>query len=115
MHGDIKPANIIHDDVKSTYKLIDFGSSRLLDENTKSCNLDSITPAYAAPELLLSYDPVNEQCDVWSFGKIAEELLHITEFNPNKRSLENMVLKALHDDPKKRPSSRALTIIFSGN
>lgn len=70
VHRDLKPENILFDG--DNIKLIDFGTSREFDPNTKMKGTHG-TPYYIAPEVLQhSY---NEKCDVWSCGVILYILL----------------------------------------
>ncbi len=75
VHRDLKPENLLllyksEDDL--TIKVIDFGTSRTFDPNTKMQHKFG-TPYYIAPEVLKKmYD---EKCDVWSCGVIMYILL----------------------------------------
>lgn len=74
MHRDLKPENLIYESDKdgSTLKVIDFGTSREFDGNTKLSQRLG-TPYYIAPEVLKrKYD---EKCDIWSCGVILYILL----------------------------------------
>lgn len=55
IHGDVKPENIIIEEVESTFKVhfVDFGSSCILNESTNEhvCTTCRGTPGYRAPEL----------------------------------------------------------------
>lgn len=70
VHRDLKPENILFDG--DNIKLIDFGTSREFEPNSKMKGTHG-TPYYIAPEVLQhSY---NEKCDVWSCGVILYILL----------------------------------------
>ncbi|KAF8368295.1 rskn-2 [Pristionchus pacificus] len=82
VHRDLKPENILFesDDDSATLRLIDFGFSRLLPDNSLGNQLK--TPCYslqyAAPEVLDVGDSLpqyNEQCDLWSLGVILYTML----------------------------------------
>jgi len=73
VHGDIKPGNIhfrgIDDDM---IKLIDFGTSRRINENHAMHGVFG-TSYYLAPEVIEGI--YSEKCDVWSVGVILYMLL----------------------------------------
>ena len=72
VHRDLKPENIMITDRGSHVKVIDFGFS---DSDAHAVNKGPAgTRAYAAPELLAG-GPVDQRSDIWSVGKIMEELL----------------------------------------
>ncbi|CAD8146337.1 unnamed protein product [Paramecium pentaurelia] len=74
VHRDLKPENILLESMKqgANLKIIDFGTSRRIQENqflTKKLG----TPYYIAPEVLKK--KYNEKCDVWSCGVILYQML----------------------------------------
>jgi calcium-dependent protein kinase len=74
VHRDLKPENIVLDSSKprQNIKIIDFGTSRELDAQTK-LNTKVGTAYYIAPEVLdMDYD---SKCDIWSCGVILYVLL----------------------------------------
>eukprot|EP00825_Cyclidium_porcatum_P045113 TRINITY_DN6771_c0_g1_i3.p1 TRINITY_DN6771_c0_g1~~TRINITY_DN6771_c0_g1_i3.p1 ORF type:complete len:455 (+),score=106.20 TRINITY_DN6771_c0_g1_i3:263-1627(+) len=74
-HRDLKPENILFDSKNSNsyLKVIDFGASTRFDPNSKLTKKIG-TPFYIAPEIL-SNQPYDEKCDVWSLGVIMYILL----------------------------------------
>ena len=78
-HRDLKPENIILatdlppcDDFFTEMKLIDFGLSRLYEDNTVMKSRVG-TPYYIAPEVLMR--KYGKECDLWSAGVIIYILL----------------------------------------
>jgi tetratricopeptide (TPR) repeat protein len=130
IHQDIKPANIMLGDDKIV-KLTDFGIARLFHELPgHSSNVVMGTPKYISPEQLQG-TPVDERCDLYSFGITLHEMLtgmlpypldgilhhHIATPPVPIRShdptlsveLERLILKCLEKDRANRfPSAAAL-------
>ena len=74
IHQDIKPANIMLT-VDRTVKLTDFGIAHLRDElPDHSPEMVMGTPKYISPEQLKGV-PVDERCDIYSFGVTFYEML----------------------------------------
>lgn len=76
-HRDLKPQNIMIDD-NGYLKLLDFGTSIVLDSNCKSKGITYTltgTPHYIAPEVILGKG-YNNMCDIWSLGIIAYEIYY---------------------------------------
>lgn len=100
LYQDLKPEHLI---VKGErLVLIDYGIARSLEE--KTTGLDGYgSRSYAAPEQKNGM-AVDEKSDLYSLGKLAEELLqHTTEKIP--ASLDRLVKEALCADPMGRPAS----------
>ena len=73
VHRDLKPENILFDRDLSTVKLIDFGMSKILEDENALMNTKLGTPYYISPEVLKGkYD---KSCDMWSIGVITYVLL----------------------------------------
>lgn len=75
VHRDLKPENLIfaNPSEDAQLKITDFGFAERYKASgtlTQSCG----TPEYVAPEIL-SDDPYDEKCDVWSVGVIVYILL----------------------------------------
>ena len=65
-HRDIKPENILINN-KNEIKIIDFGFAKIVSSNHKNLSGQDGTVIYMAPEVL-SGNPYNEKCDIWSIG-----------------------------------------------
>jgi len=71
VHSDIKPENILLvDSVSTNIKLIDFGSSRTIDQAASQYIQSRY---YRAPEVVLGYDH-DFKIDIWSVACVAAEL-----------------------------------------
>lgn len=140
VHRDIKPANIALCErarVKDVVKVLDFGLVTELDKpGTREDSSHLVgTPAYLAPEAILSPDAIDSRVDLYAVGAVAYWLLtgtpvfdggsiveicshhiHSTPERPSARlglpvpsELEEIVLRCLAKDPARRPASaRAL-------
>lgn len=73
VHLDLKPSNILVND-EGTVKLLDFGTSKLIQPDSLLTTTVLATPAYCSPEQLRN-EPVTTACDVYSLGAILFELL----------------------------------------
>ena len=73
VHLDLKPSNVIVS-AAGTVKLLDFGTSKLLQLDGSQTATVMATPAYASPEQLLG-EPVSTASDVYGLGAILYELL----------------------------------------
>ena len=72
-HRDLKPENIMFDEQGSKVKLIDFGMSKILQDEANLMNTKLGTPYYISPEVLRG--EYNIRCDMWSIGVICFVIL----------------------------------------
>jgi eukaryotic-like serine/threonine-protein kinase len=73
VHLDLKPSNILVT-ADGTVKLLDFGTSKLVQQDSLLTSTVMATPAYASPEQLRN-DQLTTASDVYSLGVILFELL----------------------------------------
>lgn len=127
VHRDVKPANILLDEIDQHAKIMDFGLVRMAEENTLTqADIICGTPEYISPEQATFGDQVDRRSDIYSLGVTLYECLTGTvpfrgrplelidqhrAASPvppqrlNRRvpaDLETICLKALHKDPADR-------------
>ena len=73
VHLDLKPSNILVT-ADGTVKLLDFGTSKLMESESLLTSTVMATPAYASPEQLRN-DSLTTASDVYSLGVILFEML----------------------------------------
>ena len=73
VHLDLKPSNILVTS-DGTVKLLDFGTSKLIEPDSLLTTTVMATPAYASPEQLRN-EPVTTSCDIYALGAVLFELL----------------------------------------
>jgi eukaryotic-like serine/threonine-protein kinase len=73
VHLDLKPSNILVT-ADGTVKLLDFGTSKLIQLDSLLTTTVMATPAYASPEQLRN-EPVTTSCDIYALGAVLFELL----------------------------------------
>ncbi|MEZ5558721.1 MAG: serine/threonine-protein kinase [Pseudomonadales bacterium] len=106
VHRDLKPSNILVTG-DGEVRLLDFGIAKLLDasedEALTGTGAQLLTPAYAAPEQLLS-ESVTTMTDVYSLGVILYELLAGRRPYETRKSAAEYRREVLSSDPV-RPST----------
>jgi serine/threonine-protein kinase len=123
VHRDLKPGNILVT-ASGEVKLLDFGTSKLVDDDPTVTSLRAITPQYASPEQIRG-EPVGVASDVFSAGAVLYELVEnakpfgddfagrfrrqysIKFPKPLDADLETILTKALADEPERRYLSAA--------
>jgi len=73
VHLDLKPSNVLVNS-EGAVKLLDFGTSKLVQPDVSVTSTIFATPAYASPEQLRN-EPVTTACDIYSLGAILFYLL----------------------------------------
>ncbi len=97
IHGDIKPANILYDNVNDTYILTDFGAAYTERRDRKNGNLIVGTPAYMSPEQLEG-KKLDGRSDLFSLAVTLYHLL--TGHQPfSGSSLPELKKNILADEP----------------
>jgi serine/threonine-protein kinase len=94
VHLDLKPSNILVTP-DGMVKLLDFGTSKLIQLDSLLTTTISATPAYASPEQLRN-DAVTTSCDIYSLGAVLFELLSGRRPN-NNTSLAFMIERAMNE------------------
>jgi serine/threonine protein kinase len=94
VHLDLKPSNILVTP-DGTVKLLDFGTSKLIQPDSLLTTTVAATPAYASPEQLRN-DAVTTSCDIYSLGAVLYELLSGSRPNSNA-SLAIMIERAMNE------------------
>lgn len=112
IHRDLKPANIFlteRDDGVLLVKLLDFGVSKLLNDEPDSARITGSgtpigTPLYMAPEQAEGKDDVDGRADIWSLGAVMFEALSGKPPFPDKGSYHGTIAgiltsraRALHE------------------
>jgi serine/threonine-protein kinase len=103
VHLDLKPSNILVT-ADGTVKLLDFGTSKLIQPDSLLTTTVMATPAYASPEQLRN-EPVTTSCDIYALGAILFELL--AGCRPgNKASVAAMIERAIREqEPERLPDA----------
>ena len=99
VHLDLKPSNILVT-ADGTVKLLDFGTSKLIQTDSRLTTTVMATPAYASPEQLRN-EAVTTSCDIYALGAILFELLAGTRPG-NKASMVAMIERAIKEQEPER-------------
>jgi serine/threonine protein kinase/tetratricopeptide (TPR) repeat protein len=102
VHRDVKPSNImlLPDGM---VKILDFGVARIADDAPPGQESTVGTAAYMSPEQARG-ERVDFRTDIWSLGVVIREMTEGARMPP---ALQNVVLRALAEDPLERHPSMA--------
>jgi len=120
LHRDLKLSNLVIDiEDKKTVKIIDLGVAKALEEYCNTYCRGTII--YMAPEVKNKKRLIyGQKADVYSFGALSSCLWHGDKrFNPARvsftglpKKLETMLIRCVHEDPKKRPYCREVLALI---
>jgi serine/threonine-protein kinase len=106
VHLDLKPSNILVTEEQGNIKLLDFGTSKLIQPDSLLTTTVMATPAYASPEQLRN-EAVTTACDVYALGAILFELLSGRRPNQDS-SVAAMIERSIKELPPE-PITGAVT------
>jgi len=117
LHHDLKPSNLMIDG-RGIVKLVDFGLAALVAPGvTADGKEDPIygTPAYVAPERMITGGDVDHRADIYSMGALLHEMLtgrapdrpleSASSLSGTPLALDEVIATCLADDPSQRYSS----------
>ncbi len=106
VHRDLKPTNVMVDDMTGDVKLIDFGIARALREDARLTQTNAVvgTPPYMAPETVTAPHAAGPLADIYAVGCIAYYL--VTGHPPfDGSSVTELLYKHVHEAPPPLPAS----------
>jgi tetratricopeptide (TPR) repeat protein len=103
VHLDLKPSNILVTG-DGTLKLLDFGTSKLIQTDSQFTTTVMATPAYASPEQLRN-EAVTTSCDIYALGGILFELLAGARPGSKMSAAAMMERAVLEQEPEKLTTS----------
>jgi len=106
VHLDLKPSNILVHQTEGSVKLLDFGTSKLIEPDSLLTTTVMATPAYASPEQLRN-EAVTTACDVYALGAVLFELL--SGRRPNQDSSVALMIERSIKELPPEPITGAIT------
>jgi serine/threonine-protein kinase len=106
VHLDLKPSNVLVTEAEGAVKLLDFGTSKLIEPDSLLTTTVMATPAYASPEQLRN-EAVTTACDVYALGAILFELL--AGRRPNQDSSVAVMIERSMKEFAPEPLAEAVT------
>lgn len=100
IHRDLKPQNIIYDDIKDEITIIDFGSSKIKTIIDKETTMPMFSENYSAPEVIKGNN-ITEKCDYYSLGAVFFEIFSFEEAGSNDYMINIINRMILKDTIKK--------------
>lgn len=117
LHRDLKPENVFINCIDSQWhvKLVDFGLSRAIDEQTRTTVRGAMSAYYVGPEILRGQE-ATQASDVYALGVMFYEMLAgekpVGRYDPLSdiidnfpESLERVIDQCLDPKPQRRPQS----------
>jgi len=99
VHRDVKPSNLLLDEVSGRVKIADFGLARWEDasEQLTATGMLAGTPSYMSPEQINDPSSADALSDLYSLGVVLYEVL--THELPFRGSTRRVLEQVLHDEP----------------
>lgn len=88
-HGDLSPGNIIVNLSELRTTIIDLGLAEKVNPFRRPPGYVAGTLGYTAPECQAGFDPITISSDVYSLGKVMQELFGETAFQSNSKGVRH--------------------------
>ena len=116
IHRDLKPQNIIYDDIKDEVTIIDFGSSKIKTIIDKETTMPMFSENYSAPEvvkgIILQKNAIIIHLELFFFEILlcenasdSKHMIEIIEHRVHKEEVQKTLCSMLQEDPKDRPEN----------